>query len=643
MNLFDRIMPRAQRRAPSTPINRADSLSRLNYKSANFNIPKPKRVEELPQKVANELVQFSSTDSPDGTEVEVKSGRAEAGSSAGWYEVTFDDPFIDGTQVVVNANSEERRGEFSEGEYDNPEHDAPEGGSPGTPGVSISDISISKPTIDSQSVDAVGEVGDYGVGSSGVSSQSVEGGEVSEPGLEGISGDVSSVEVGQVGVTAPSLDHQSKKPSFSFENSFKSQTRQAGSDAYDFIADAIDSYIPNIPGVNIRGGMKDFFNEYLNIMYGEGRTNNGGEGFAESAYGFVGSLIDDALTSEFAEKADEQLELGRRTDGNFDVQSKNVEDALQELTDDLNSQIDSLRTDVQSDLRTLDSDIDGVANELRSNINVTLDNLVSDINSRVDDLASQTDEGLSQLSDETDTQFSTLSSDINSQLTAIDEDINKALQTIAEQTNAALEEQGVSTEENLVDLRDSTEDSLLALRDDTQAGFDEIIDQLNDIILDYNDNVQESYGDLGQLSENALNESQKLFYESQGMPEGELMSPVTVRNVNSEGFEFLGYEGGMTIQWTARGLTQTTEDTDQTEEGDTPDTGDGDSEDSNDDGENGSGNGDSSDGDDESDDNGDTEEPPEEPPEDEDPTPRLPGDTPIIDGIAENIRGRQDG
>lgn len=76
---------------------------------------------------------------------------------------------------------------------------------------------------------------------------------------------------------------------------------------------------------------------------------------------------------------------------------------------------------------------------------------------------------------------------------------------------------------------------------------------VNSNMFSYNSNINSAYNNLSGQAENALNESNKLLYESLGVPEGELITPIQIRNATTQGFEFLGYEGGVTIHWVALG------------------------------------------------------------------------------------------
>jgi hypothetical protein len=63
--------------------------------------------------------------------------------------------------------------------------------------------------------------------------------------------------------------------------------------------------------------------------------------------------------------------------------------------------------------------------------------------------------------------------------------------------------------------------------------------------------VNSALSEVTAQAETAVNESLTVLYDTMGMPKGELMVPVQIRNVTNEGFEFLGYEGGTKIQWNA--------------------------------------------------------------------------------------------
>jgi len=68
-----------------------------------------------------------------------------------------------------------------------------------------------------------------------------------------------------------------------------------------------------------------------------------------------------------------------------------------------------------------------------------------------------------------------------------------------------------------------------------------------------NSNVNSSYEQITRQAENSLNRSQKLLYDTMGMPEGALINSSNMRNIDQNGFEILGLEGGMTVHYIAVG------------------------------------------------------------------------------------------
>lgn len=94
-----------------------------------------------------------------------------------------------------------------------------------------------------------------------------------------------------------------------------------------------------------------------------------------------------------------------------------------------------------------------------------------------------------------------------------------------------------------------------------ESGFSEKASEIENAInsevdlgmFAYNSTIRGAESDLSSQSESALNESPKLLYSSLGIPEGALMTPVQTRNADPDSFEFLGYEGGMTVNYTVVG------------------------------------------------------------------------------------------
>jgi hypothetical protein len=58
-------------------------------------------------------------------------------------------------------------------------------------------------------------------------------------------------------------------------------------------------------------------------------------------------------------------------------------------------------------------------------------------------------------------------------------------------------------------------------------------------------------------------------YEEIGAPDGQLISPTQVREVDNQGFEFLGFEGGTVINWIAFGVVEAEEDENGSDNGGT--------------------------------------------------------------------------
>lgn len=576
------------------PVIGEDALDRLRYSSASFDVPRPERVEALPVKPAATDTQQT------GTEVERKSGIATSDESPGWYRVTFDEQFAADTKPSVVAVSENRAGEFAEGKFEPPEHDSPESGAPGVVDISIGGISLGDYSVGDQTVSAP-SISDFAISPQDISGISISGVSVDEPSVGSI-GSLRQISLSGKGVEPKTITHESVIPSFSIEETLKDGSREAGRQGYDIVDSTVDGLFSGIPYTEgLRNDMKSIFDSAFKEIYGAGATDKSGEGFIESVYGAIGEFIDDVIQGEFDTKANEQVQLASIVERRLDDQRADMVNEVNSAITDVDAEVNKLRSSVSTELNALDENVKDAASQVRTNVESSFASYNQQINDNLGQFTEDAASNINTLSQETDEAVSDIVSQYNDQTGNLADEIDSGFTGITQDTNDSLANMRDDVEDQMNTLRDDIENNMLDLRDDTQAGIDEIADAVNAMLADFNSNVQQSYSDLGGLSQEALNQSPRLLYESLGMPEGELMTPVHIRNVDATGFEFLGLRGGMTIHWQASGLTQATEDTDQTEE----------------------------------------KEPPsqEEPPEEDDPTPRLPIDTPRLDDAIRGVRG----
>jgi ElaB/YqjD/DUF883 family membrane-anchored ribosome-binding protein len=610
------------------------ALDRLDHTKAEMRVPRPDRVENLPVRTATQAQQDTSND----VQTETKSGVAESGSEAGWYEVTFDEPFAEGTRPSVTASCEERKGEFEEGDFRSPEHGSPQGDRPDVADISLGDISIAGIDIGSY------EVGSFSVSPSSVSSRSISDRSVDERGIsersidtQGISSfeDVfknfslgefeaedANIEFGEDDVGEPDFQ--------SFEERLKQRSRNLGKEQFERDKQKVRNTVPNIIGSSeIEDFAIEFSDHYSRTIYGYGdEPNQSGEGALESIFGTLGVILDETVRQWILDKAQEELLLADKSEQGVKSQKEKIVTAVDNVERDIVDQVNNkIVTQINDRLNKLKDNSDNAIGYLGRNADTEVKNLSQEVNEVLSDFASQVDTEFSGLSSDINSQIDEIVAEVNTSFEANTEEMNAALQGMADSVNEVNQSQTEDINANITGLRDSTEDNLATLRDDTEANMTELRDSIekaleqvidsavNQNLSDYNSNVQQSYGELGTMSQEALNQSPRLLYDSIGAPEGQLITPVQVRNVDNEGFEFLGYEGGMTINWMAMGVTQESDDTEQTEPEEPPDSGggsgDGNGEDNGGNGSNG-GNGE-----------GGTE----------DPTPRPPVDTPILDRI----------
>lgn len=519
---------------------------------AGYSIPEPPSKDDIPTKEA------SVSEPSSGDSVEVKSGMAESGEEAAWYRVEFSEAFRSATQPVVLATATRRSGEFNSGAYKPPEHgvDTPSEvsiDSLSLPGVEISDVEVLTPSVSSRGIETDVKTS--------VNQKGIAVPELGERTLSDVSFDdvtVPQVEVGEVDFDAPSLNHFSANEEFSFESEFKQASRDVGRLYYEVGKDAFNAYLPSIYDYDLADYMIDAWDTMMKEAYGYGSSEKYGEGVIEGAYGELGAAMDSVIKDAFDTKKIEQEDLASEVEQSIITHNNNIIDSL-----------NAFFANLDQTLKTFNEDVDSAFTGLHDNTEITMQNMNTNIedelitmnNEILDELTAVTDETTNELQSlatavedlgiDTETsvedlsfEIEDMSSEINEVLDNMSSDINGGLKTLSDNIESTVNSNNKDIEENVNSSVSEIESSINSK-----------VNEINKALNNQNGRINDAYAQLAGLSESALNNSQSLLYSSLGMPEGELMTPVQVRNVTNKGFEFLGYKGGMKIHWVAMGQT----------------------------------------------------------------------------------------
>lgn len=538
-------------------VNRVDSNKLVGgeYSPARVNIPRVKDIVDDDVKVA------STNEDTEDESIEVKSGTAESDEEAGWYEVTFEEPFdsrID--RPIVNATATQRSGDFANAQFEPPNIELDTIELIGLDTVEFMDvelepISLSAPKIGERSIDHESKIPelDFDIDVPGISSDI----DISEPDIDVGSG-ISGVDIGDIDIEPPNLEHASVEGTFSFEDRFTNSSRRVGEFLYETGADAFDQYLPSPGGVNLTGPFKDTWDFMTTECYGHGRSSKSGDGLAESVYRELGQFLDEEIADAFGEKALEQEELASKVEEQIISHNNRIVDEFLSFEEELRDEVTNFADNAIADIENLQADADEglsiVTEELQYNNEEMAANIedamtdfadsvivaLEDFGVEVQDMGDNMDISIEDLNAE----IEDLSADVDEELEILGDDTQTGFDTIAEDISDMGEEFREDTQEKVNDAISSIESEV-----------NDRMDEINELIPDIEEKMNGAFSELAALSETAINDSLELLYETMGMPKGELMVPVQTRNVTNEGFEFLGYEGGTEIDWTAMSRT----------------------------------------------------------------------------------------
>jgi len=632
-----------------------NDVAKGDYTPARIDTPDIPRSEDIP-------VRTASTEEEDTSKaLEVKSGVAESGDERGWYEVKFGEPFQgELNRPIINATASQRTGEFSVAQYEPPSLTV-DGVSLvdvadiqlsqiGVGGVDPQEISVGDIAAGQISIDGV-QIGDIKVSVRSIKERSLEhAADISQNGIQidvpSLNQDVNFAEDLNIDVN---LDFSGVDLSGSYEDivdtsdinnlfsqieefdpvqdtktieeRLKESNRETGRSTYNFIDERLENPSQDIPVIDrtievpIRGPILGTADYTLKRVYGGGDGNYSGEGVYESAWGYVGSVLDNTFNYVVERLIGDELDMvesthdnvsqlrsdivsrGGLTDTLEDIIESEIGGALEDqladtrnLRDETGRTLNNVPSEVerviQQVVSNIDSEIVGSIEQIQSEINAyaqqdvqsslsEVDGAISNTEAEINALSAEVSQQLVALSEDVDVSFSEMTQQLNEQINLMNEDVqvavNDQLINTEEQINAVLRDQesqindvlaitqedvNTSIQQLASDINDSlsgaevqVNESLIEIRDQVNASVDEI----NQNNAQLESRVNSALSEITAQAEASVNESLKVLYDTMGMPEGELMVPVQVRNADNEGFEFLGYEGGTKIDWVATG------------------------------------------------------------------------------------------
>lgn len=258
----------------------------------------------------------------------------------------------------------------------------------------------------------------------------------------------------------------------------------------------------------------------------------------------------DAVLSELERVEDDLVD---EINTSLDNTVSEAEEGLNDLSDNVESQVEELRSEVESTILEVTDEVETAFAESDSNLVEYTEQLEDDINDIISEVEAQSNLGYESVEAELNGAIENIESEINSALLDDEAAINNLSDEVEEELTVLSQELVTSYNTTLQTFRDDTQAELTGLRDSVNNAFDLALGDIQSALDGLNGDVNQSLSIVTGLAEEAMNQSQRMMYSSLGMPEGQLMTPVQIRNVDESGFEFLGYEGGMEIHFVAIG------------------------------------------------------------------------------------------
>lgn len=332
------------------------------------------------------------------------------------------------------------------------------------------------------------------------------------------------------------------------------------------ISQATDNQLQNIAGQadtkvgNLRGGVNDRLQTLRNQVNGSLTDINGIQDNVEAELQEFNQQINDILAQLSSDLDSIFADLVANIEEQVNLQGDEIESQVNQLADSTQQQVNDLRSNLETNMVSNNDAIRDAINTLNDAVNVELQDMNANVEQTLNDIISEADaefkglrsdvldqmqttvDDVRQNNDIIETTLQDMNSNTESTIQNMNSDVETTIQQMNQEIESQLQGQSDEIEQQMVTLRDNIEDELNALSDDIEQ-------KLNT----YNDNVLTSYNDITALAEQAFNGSITQVNGAIGAPEGEAPSPVQIRNVDHTGFEFLGYQGGMTIHWNAIG------------------------------------------------------------------------------------------
>lgn len=422
--------------------------------------------------------------------------------------------------------------------------------------------------------------------------------------------------------------------SFSFQSRLVGATTDTGQELYD----AGEKYFQEMPVDWVTDPLINAWDQIMKEVYGYGDSRASDAGFVEIFWSNVGAELDDTLDTELGKRFFDNGRVADRVDEAFDAFQQDVTSLTQDFAANIEQEVGSSLDEVASNLETTQQDVDSEFSSVNAEVNQSFDDLqvfiedelvafVTDMEEQlntfinedlqdsllsIDDALIDTEQELNALSTELNDELSILSDDIEvgfqDLAVVVEEEFNSSVGQTQAQVNDALANLEVSINDNFISVEEQVNNSIIDIQETSNVAIEDLEAEINaaledlqidtnDTVIDIeeqvnnrlddvdtnfanlNDRLNNALAEITAQAEVALNESIELLYSTMGMPEGELMVPVQIRNVTSEGFEFLGYQGGTKIDWVAMGRTGSQIDIGRSGDGGTDDGSDGSGED----------------------------------------------------------------
>lgn len=332
------------------------------------------------------------------------------------------------------------------------------------------------------------------------------------------------------------------------------------------LAGITDSELNNIGGLadnkieNFRGNLNDRINTLKSEIQNSLSDINTIQDNVENEFKNLNAEINDILSamssdinsifSTLVANIEEQFNArGDEIQSQLNSQGRSIQDQVNSLRDDIESTIVNNNAVTRDSIIRLNENVLAELEDMNANIESVLADIVDDAEVNINGLRADVLDEMQRTVDEVNQQ----SLGIETELQGMNTNIEETLQNIVSDAETTIQEMNQEIDEQIQLLSDDTQSGLITLRDNTEEELNNLSDDVESQLNSYNQNVLSSYETITSLAEESLNRSREQMYAEIGAPDGEAITPVHIRNISETGFQFLGYEGGMKIHWTAIG------------------------------------------------------------------------------------------